>query len=77
MSGYLVPVVPFERDISGAPAAPVTRPSANFVAHLIATWAQAPQTRTRRRADPAEAINAYDALGHWPTPPGRAMSRSL
>ncbi len=77
MSGYLVPVVTVERDISGAPAAPAARASANFVAHLIATRAQAPQTRTRRRADPAEAISAYDALGHWPTLSGRAVSRSL
>jgi hypothetical protein len=77
MSGYLVPVVAVERDISGSPAAPVARASANFVAHLIAMRGQAPQTRTRRRTDPAEAINAYDALGHWPTRSGRAVSRSL
>jgi hypothetical protein len=77
MSGYLVPVVAVERDISGSPAAPAARASANFVAHLIATRAQAPQTRTRRRADPAEAISAYDALGHWPTRSGSSVSRSL
>jgi hypothetical protein len=77
MSGYLVPVVTVERDISGAPAAPAARASANFVTHLIATRVQAPQTRTRRRADPAEAISAYDALGHWPMLSGCAVSRSL
>jgi hypothetical protein len=77
MSGYLVPVLTVERDISHSPVASVVRASANFVAHLIATRAQAPQTRLRRRADPAEAIGAYDALGHWPSPSGRAISRSL
>jgi hypothetical protein len=46
-------------------------------ADLIATSAQAPQTRARRRANPDEAIAAYDALGHWPTPAGRKLSRSL
>jgi hypothetical protein len=54
-----------------------SRANADFVAHLIATSAQAPQTRARRRANPEEAIAAYDALGHWPTPAGRKLSRSL
>jgi hypothetical protein len=53
------------------------RASADFVAHLIATSAQVPQTRARRRANSEEAIAAYDALGHWPTPAGRKLSRSL
>jgi hypothetical protein len=56
---------------------PASRANADFVAHLIATSAQAPQTRARRRANPGEAIAAYDALGHWPTPAGRKLSRSL
>ena len=33
--------------------------SAQFLAHLIATDQQAPQTRTRRRAEPAQANLAY------------------
>lgn len=32
---------------------------APFLAHLIATKDHAPQTRERRRAEPAEAIAAY------------------
>ena len=32
---------------------------ADFLAHLIATREALPQTRARRRADPAEAISAY------------------
>jgi hypothetical protein len=46
-----------------APAA-VQPPTVNyreaaFLAHLIATKDQLPQTRLRRRAEPAEAIAAY------------------
>jgi hypothetical protein len=54
-----------------------SRANADFVAHLIATSAQVPQTRARRRANSEDAIAAYDALGHWPTPAGRKLSRSL
>jgi hypothetical protein len=52
-----------------APAAPTERPlvlarrpAAPFLAHLIATRMQAPQTRERRRAEPEEAIAAYATL---------------
>jgi hypothetical protein len=34
-----------------------------FLAHLIATKEQHPQTRERRRAEPGEAIAAYRAAG--------------
>jgi hypothetical protein len=37
-------------------------PSAAFVAHLIATRMQAPQTRARRRAEPEEAISVYRSM---------------
>jgi len=37
-------------------------PSAAFVAHLIATRMQAPQTRERRRAEPDEAIAVYRSM---------------
>src|SRR5262245_13008770 len=40
------------------------RPVAAFVAHLIATRQLAPQTRARRRANPAEAVAAYRAADH-------------
>lgn len=53
------------------------RPNADFVAHLIATAAQFPQTRARRRAEPGPATEAYRALGHWPSAPGRAIRRSM
>jgi hypothetical protein len=56
----LVPVNP------PAPSQPTSslrssRPSSVFVAHLIATAAQAPQTRSLRRATPADAQTAYSA----------------
>jgi hypothetical protein len=37
------------------------RPAAPFLAQLIATHMQAPQTRVRRRAEPEEAMAAYRA----------------
>lgn len=54
-----------------------SRPSADFLAHLIATSVQAPQTRIRRRVEPNEAITAYRTLGQWPTASGGTLSRSL
>jgi len=52
--------------IALAPAAAACQPSgsyrqAAFLAHLIATKDQSPQTRERRRAEPGEAIAAYRA----------------
>lgn len=52
--------------VTAPPAAPQTSPvyrEAAFLAHLIATKDQAPQTRERRRADPSEAIAAYRNAG--------------
>jgi hypothetical protein len=36
--------------------------AATFLAQLIATAQRAPQTRARRRADPADACAAYTAV---------------
>lgn len=47
---------------AAAQKSPVYREAA-FLAHLIATKDQAPQTRERRRADPSEAIAAYRNAG--------------
>jgi hypothetical protein len=46
----------------------VTRPDPSFVAQLIATAAQFPQTRNLRRAAPSDALSAYTA--HRRTAPG-------
>jgi hypothetical protein len=79
VSNALVPLTQTDRaDAQTATNVRATsRANADFVAHLIATSAQAPQTRARRRANSEDAIAAYDALGHWPTPAGRKLSRSL
>jgi len=42
------------------PHRPIQRVS-GFITHLIATARQLPQTRERRRADPADVIAAYRA----------------
>jgi hypothetical protein len=74
MSTALVPVAPERR---GSRPAAYRCGSADFIAHLIATAAQAPQTRARRRAEPEHALAAYRALGQRPTKAGVALSRSL
>jgi hypothetical protein len=74
MNNALVPIAP-----SGEkPTAMVgQRAHADFIAHLIATAAQAPQTRARRRAEPQAALAVYRAVGQWPSELGRVLSRSL
>ena len=59
-SRALIPLAP----TGGATPAPRAVPrQAAFLAHLIATARQVPQTRERRRAEPAEVIAAYtDAI---------------
>src|SRR5262245_13076524 len=55
---------------------PAGRPVAAFVAHLIAGNHQAPQTRVRRRAAPAEAIASYVGTGRSVVAAGGAVARS-
>ncbi len=52
-------LVAVETPASPAPRRPAR--DAAFLAHLIATARQLPQTRERRCAEPAEAIAAYRA----------------
>ena len=52
----LVPVTPAVHEASKLA---LTRPDASFVAQLIATAEQLPQTRNLRRAEPADALSAY------------------
>ena len=75
MTTALITISPQTRD---EPAGLVfRRNNASFVAHLIATAVQVPQTRARRRAEPNEASAAYRALGQWPSDAGSLLSRSL
>ena len=76
MSNPLVPIAPVASE-SGTLRVQPAGLNADFLAHLIATSAQDPQTRARRRAEPHDAVSAYRALGQWPTKTGRALSRSL
>ncbi|MGC1776771.1 MAG: hypothetical protein WBB34_02415 [Xanthobacteraceae bacterium] len=75
MRNALVPVAPSNREVATSLAARAA--NADFIAHLIATAAQDPQTRARRRATADEAIAAYEAVGQWPTRLGRKIRRSL
>jgi hypothetical protein len=53
----LVPIQTAEE--AGAHSGAMQRPTATFLAHLIAVKEHAPQTRERRRAEPHEAVAAY------------------
>jgi hypothetical protein len=53
------------------------RVSAAFVAQLIATRGQVPQTRAYRRAEPAEAVDIYRASQDAPRPAGGSLARTL
>ena len=59
-SRALVPVTPVTATHEPTPARDHCR--ATFLAHLIATKDQLPQTRERRRAEPEDAIAAYRAV---------------
>jgi hypothetical protein len=54
-----------------------SRPSAMFLAHLIAVAQQAPQTRQRRRAEPDVANAVYAEACAPSARTGRALCRSL
>ena len=72
-SRALIPVAapaPSERT-----ATPSRRPLAPFLAHLIATHNQAPQTRARRRAEPEEAMEIYGNASARPMRAGRRFAR--
>jgi hypothetical protein len=75
MSNALVPLTPADCETANVRA--TVRSHADFIAHLIATSTQAPQTRQRRRAAPAEATEIYRARGGVPIRLGRRLSLSL
>jgi hypothetical protein len=58
---------------SERPAQSTRHPSAPFVAQLIATRMQAPQTRARRRAEPDEATAVYRSMTK-PVSPRRSFA---
>ncbi len=75
MSSALVPIA-FSKPCAETSTC-LHRPGADFLAHLIATVAQAPQTRTRRRAEPDEAVAIYDAIERRPAVRLPVLLRSL
>ena len=75
MSTALVPVT--VSHASTHPSADFGRPRADFLAQLIATVAQVPQTRMRRRAEPSEAATVYGAIERRPAAHRPALSRWL
>lgn len=54
-----------------------SRPDAAFVTHLIATAAQEPQTRSLRRASPADALTRYRLMTGVATAPDGPAALSL
>ena len=54
-----VELVPLAQPVRRTAKLAIVRTDANFVTHLIATAAQAPQTRTLRRGSLADAQSAY------------------
>ena len=75
MQNALVPLAPHIRQ--AADSRPAARSNADFLAQLIATSTQLPQTRARRRAAPDEAAALYRARDQRPTVLGGALSRTL
>jgi len=59
-----------------APGQQLSRPSAIFVTHLIATAERAPQTRLLRRASAADAQTAYRA-SQQPVPGAGFRTRQI
>ena len=56
-----VELVPVTQSVRWLAKGPIARPDAGFVTQLIATAAQAPQTRVLRRGSLADAQTAYGA----------------
>jgi hypothetical protein len=54
-----VALVPLAQDVHWVRKLSLPRPDPSFVTQLIATAEQVPQTRTLRRAAPADALSAY------------------
>jgi hypothetical protein len=52
-------LVPVTQSVRWMPKGPIARPDPGFVTQLIATAAQAPQTRSLRRGSLADATSAY------------------
>jgi hypothetical protein len=72
----LVAVAPVSRPEAPTPIARRVA-SAAFLAQLIATREQLPQTRERRRAEPGHAVNIYAATSAAPLSFAPSLSRFM
>jgi hypothetical protein len=72
----LVPMAPPQQQ-HGPASSRMSRPDPIFVAHLIATAEQVPQTRRLRRAAPQEALSAYAAHLHPTQQAGRQTRHTI
>jgi hypothetical protein len=72
-----VALVPVSETVYRARRFVVTRPDATFVAQLIATDEQLPQTRLLRRAAPADALSAYRTSEHKVQDAGRWTRQTI
>lgn len=65
-SRAVVPVTPRPHRRQGLPAVRSGRPHAGFLAQLIATHLDLPQTRARRRATSDQTADSYQPIRHAP-----------
>ncbi len=70
----LVVVNPKETPRKGKPS---RYADALFLAHIFASKFDAPQTRDKRRADPADANASYRKTAKRPARPGRVLSKKV
>jgi hypothetical protein len=70
----LVVVNPKETPRQGKPS---RYADALFLAHIFASKFDAPQTREKRRADPADANASYRRSAKRPARPGRVLSKKV
>ena len=70
-------VVVNEKQTTRKAAKPSRYADALFLAHMFASKFDAPQTRTKRRADPAEANATYRKSEKRAPKPGRVVSKKV
>ncbi len=73
----LVPVRAVGAPTAAVPLSLSQRPLAAFLAQLIATQDGLPQTRARRRLEPALACATYAGAATLTTPPGASFTRRV
>ena len=73
----LVPTIPPSQSASASTDNSRSRPRGPFLAQLIATDLQMPQTRARRRAEAVDANACYAAAATMPVPTGIVLRRAV